>query len=1194
MRPALLARISVFLSALAVSFTLVAPLAAQVAGRNVNMVSGTSFPGGDPFLRQQNEGTVASLTRNPCHLLGGANDYRGVDLPFPPGVEQVTGDAWLGVFKSFDCGQRWQSTLLPGYPQDVTPEGLASPLKGFEAGADPVIIATHNGLALYTGLVFDRDRQESAVFLARFIDLNNKEGAFFEIESNADPIKYIDATLIDTGNPDQFLDKPWSAADIPRGGAEIVSLEVPVGNPDTVTQTFACGNFYVSYVIFLGDDPNIHSKVMVASSTDCGESWRLKKVSEGNRTYQGSTIGIDPRNGDVYVAWRRFASQNKTDAILISKSTDGGQKWSKVEEVHTLNPPPFDQGTTGISFRTSALPSIAVGSDGRVYLTWSEEVGPVGEGRILVTSSGDGGQSWTPPTPVDNSPLGHQFMPSLLFHQGRLAVLYYGQNIDHTRGVLECQSADPNECANTTDLVEVREPLGHLDTPFEPERVFNQCIAEVGFDDPSCDLSAGFDLLLRRHTVDVYFAIADPAASPMFDPPIQVSRYLFGMRDPLDPEGEFPPVIEQFEFNPPNLPMFLGGSVPFFSDYIFLTGAPRMMAHPDGSWSFNDDPADSSVHHAVWTSNRNVRPPVPPLTWADYIPPTSPDFPADRPSIFDPSQMVPACNPADPDAVFRTGMRNQDLYTARITDGLLVGTLQNTKPLGIVPHPDPEVGGNVVIQRTFVVFVQNATGEIRHYRLSILDEPPGGTSSFRQFDPTLKDLAVSIAPSSSISRMVFVTSPGDPTASVTVEVTEISDPAILLSDVPNGLQDQIVLNPDPTAPDIGNPDIGNPDIGNIANAEVYNPDIGNPDIGNPDIGNPDIGNPDIGNPDIGNPDIGNPDIGNPDIGNPDIGNPDIGNPDIGNPDIGNPDIGNGSFVDATWTITNMGNTSAAYDLDLFQSSSIPGGVKSQLIVHKVYTTPTALGCELEEEAHNILVANIPTPSFITDPGEIANPDIGNPDIGNATVGLAPMEEAKVTLRFLVPDNLVPPGSSANDLVEEMIVEDIAPVAVSQSVNTVEALAGETEPPLAIPLTILTVSLPDGAVGVSYSETLAVDGGVPSYSWSRDLRLPASRPHPQLGWRARGDTHLHRDLRFHRGSHGRLRGDRHPGPHPHRQHHDQLYRAAQQHHRRSGDLTGRRRSGQGHHGLATPWGDREHRHRQQRMLYQHAFREHGRV
>ena len=89
-----------------------------VAGNNVNMVSGTQFPGGDPFLQRQNEPSIAVSSRNPLHLLAGANDYRTVDMPVSDTLRGLLADAWLGVFKSFDGGQTWKSTLLPGFPQD--------------------------------------------------------------------------------------------------------------------------------------------------------------------------------------------------------------------------------------------------------------------------------------------------------------------------------------------------------------------------------------------------------------------------------------------------------------------------------------------------------------------------------------------------------------------------------------------------------------------------------------------------------------------------------------------------------------------------------------------------------------------------------------------------------------------------------------------------------------------------------------------------------------------------------------------------------------------------------------------------------------------------------------------------------------------------------------------------------------------
>src|SRR5246127_5644777 len=119
------------------SFFMTSPATAQVAGQNINMVSGTQWPGGDPFLQRQNEPSMAVSSRNPLHILAGANDYRTVDLPGVSGAAEPTGDAWLGLFKSFDGGQTWTSTLIPGYPQDQSLAASLSPIKGLGAGADP-------------------------------------------------------------------------------------------------------------------------------------------------------------------------------------------------------------------------------------------------------------------------------------------------------------------------------------------------------------------------------------------------------------------------------------------------------------------------------------------------------------------------------------------------------------------------------------------------------------------------------------------------------------------------------------------------------------------------------------------------------------------------------------------------------------------------------------------------------------------------------------------------------------------------------------------------------------------------------------------------------------------------------------------------------------------------------------------------
>ena len=41
-------------------------------------------------------------------------------LPGLPNGDEETGDAWLGLYKSFDGGQRWRARCCPGYPQDTS------------------------------------------------------------------------------------------------------------------------------------------------------------------------------------------------------------------------------------------------------------------------------------------------------------------------------------------------------------------------------------------------------------------------------------------------------------------------------------------------------------------------------------------------------------------------------------------------------------------------------------------------------------------------------------------------------------------------------------------------------------------------------------------------------------------------------------------------------------------------------------------------------------------------------------------------------------------------------------------------------------------------------------------------------------------------------------------------------------------
>jgi len=1151
-----------------------------VPGANVNMVSGTQWPFGDPFLQRQNEPSIAVSTRNPMHVLAGANDYRTVDIPGLPDTIE-TGDSWPGIFWSYNAGDSWQSTLLPGFPQDLSITGMSSPLHGFRAGADPVVRAGTNGMFYYSGIAFDRGAlPKSMAFVARFIDMNNEEGG--------SPIKYLDTRTVSqelTGA--YFIDKPWIAVDIPRAGGQTGNIQVPGPNNTAVTQSFPCGNVYIAWAEIEGTGTALRSRIMFSRSTDCGATWSPgQQLSAPGTLSQGATIAVAPDTGNVYVAWRQFPVpsaggcmpapfqkyvarsgqgdwKNHPERWPVNSLTLGGQAYTKTKLIailktpvkgdatyilahqliaaklnYALDPnaamPPnmmqadawlqihpigsktksseaqealiyasaleqynqgqpldsctaadpankimavrsdtagsgftsalqvsninaFDQGTTNVSFRSTAYPTMTVDGTGRVYVAWptrglaTSTTNPdpaAGDARIVMATSpgGSAWPDWTTALPIDQPKVpGHQIKPALCFAGGKLVLVYY----------------------------DFREDVS---------KVFNQFVADLA-SHPA------------RHTVDVRAATADPGPAPVFTdyslmnwkPSDQMSRYPFIITG----TNEANAAGLQLQYNPPNLPLFVGGTAPFFGDYVDVAPAPAFVPNADGTWSFNTAPSAGTALQAAWTDNRDVKgPPPPAYDWTRYVPPLlDPNSPVARPSIYDPAQTVPPCQPGTLDAQ-RTGMRNQNVYNARITSGLYVAAPGNAKPLG-------------ALQRAFVVFVQNTTSGEKSFRLQIEAPPPGVTASFSQFGDPVLSIDVDIAGYSSVSRTVFAGSTGQQ-ASLTVHVFEIA--AIGGAPVPGGLESSVVINPDPNnpppspdssianteiyTPAIMNPAIMNPAIMNpaIMNPAIMNPAIMNPAIMNPAIMNPAIMNPAIMNPAIMNPAIMNPAIMNPSVYNPAIMNPAIMNPAIMNPAIMNPAIMNGTLKEANWVVQNTGNTTSAYSFNVLMPSP-PEGLMFQLMVYRLYMTPVSDGCTLKHEAQQELMVNVINPDLS---GSLFRTGQLSANEKQPTFYLAPGEWVVVTL-VAYPD----PASSSDPAVimENLNSFDpgkIAIGAVPQPVNTEDLSGGEPLPkaativPLEVapPLAITTSSLPDGTAGMPYAPvTLSASGGYGSQTWS---------------------------------------------------------------------------------------------------------------
>ncbi len=199
-----------------------------------------------------------------------------------------------------------------------------------------------NGMFYYAGLAFDRgDNAPSAIFVARFMDLNNLEAG--------DPIGYLDTRIVDTrhrarGSSTRRRSPPTFRA--PRRPARIASTQT-IGDtriaarPDHSRRATSTSPIPRSP----GQGADEQSVILFSRSTNCGQTWSAPKaLSTGSRLVQNAQIAVDPVDGAVYVSWRRFKYLTQDDAVMVVRSTDGGA--TSARPCGSPGVRPFDQGTT--------------------------------------------------------------------------------------------------------------------------------------------------------------------------------------------------------------------------------------------------------------------------------------------------------------------------------------------------------------------------------------------------------------------------------------------------------------------------------------------------------------------------------------------------------------------------------------------------------------------------------------------------------------------------------------------------------------------------------------------------------------------------------------------------------------------------------------------------------------------------------
>jgi hypothetical protein len=350
--------------------------------------------------RPQNEPSVAIDPTETDIVVAGSNDYCR---------QTVGGDVWTGYYRSTDAGLTWSHSLVPGYPGDESPAGLASPVSGQCAAAgDPTQAFDADGRLFYAFICFNRVQPTNgAVFAATYTD----HGA-----------TYVRTVRIAAGTPSVwglFQDK--------------INLTV---DPAT-------GNVYVVWGRYTGQSAN--NVMYFARSTDHGQSFsRPIRLAPGLAEEQFGDLAVGP-DGDVYVTFVTSAIQGPTEAaVWLVKSENQGVSFTDPVKVADIDP--FDSNEfsgngfrdcgdgpfacpSGFTYSRFASLSAVTADEGGVHVVWNGETA-AGQSKVFVRNSPNGLTWSTPGVQLDAVPAGHQWWPDIGSADGTITVIFNDSRAD--------------------------------------------------------------------------------------------------------------------------------------------------------------------------------------------------------------------------------------------------------------------------------------------------------------------------------------------------------------------------------------------------------------------------------------------------------------------------------------------------------------------------------------------------------------------------------------------------------------------------------------------------------------------------------------------------------------------------------------------------------------------------------------------
>lgn len=412
---------------------------------------------GAPFSQnKQNEPALAVDANHPNILVAGANDEidmegcaavnadedpLGSQCPFTPGV------GVSGVYFSFDSGHTWTQPTYTGSsarhcvtptPCAVDPAGPIGTLpwygeNGLVSDGDPAVafgpvpgadgrFSWDNGSRLYyANLMSGAVKGFEAIGVSRTDDVVAAAGGVKAAWKPPVTVSKQSSTL--------FTDKEQIWA-------------------DNVSSSPYFGNTYICYAAYRSQEKGnaLPEPIVVARSTDGGSTWTTRQVSSAqlngnNPGRDGCTVRTDSQ-GNVYVFYRADDPRTGAPSELMARSGDGGRTFTRPRAVAgpavtsgLLDPTilrPVMDGLAGARADLAPAPSVDIangaptgaGATDQIALAWVDGSQGLNQERALLSSSSDGGATWSAPTSVPVPGRPYYVAPAIAPDGSRLYLSY--------------------------------------------------------------------------------------------------------------------------------------------------------------------------------------------------------------------------------------------------------------------------------------------------------------------------------------------------------------------------------------------------------------------------------------------------------------------------------------------------------------------------------------------------------------------------------------------------------------------------------------------------------------------------------------------------------------------------------------------------------------------------------------------------